>query len=131
MAKIVVLSIPAYGHINPVLPIIAELFRRGHDVVVYNEPVFEELIRATGAGFVAYPPALSLEDLARVLADGNLVATLDLFMTATGPLLDFCLERLPAEHLDVLVFDGTCMWGQMAAKTSRPQTRLDLAILRL
>ena len=93
MAKIVILSIPAYGHINPVLPIIAELIRRGHDVVVYNEAVFEELIRATGAGFVAYPPALSLEDLARVLADGNLVATLDLFMTATGPLLDFCLEH--------------------------------------
>ena len=116
MAKIVILSIPAYGHINPVLPIVAELTRRGHDVVVYNEAVFEELIRATGAGFVAYPPALRLEDLARVLADGNLVATLDLFMTATGPLLDFCVERLPAEHLDVLVFDGTCMWGQMAAK---------------
>jgi MGT family glycosyltransferase len=116
MAKIVVLSVPAFGHLNPVLPVVAELVRRGHEVVVYNEPEFEPLIRAQGAGFIAYPPAMSLADLTRVLNGGNLIAGFELFLSATDPLMAFCMERLPVEKPDVIVYDGIAIWGEMAAK---------------
>lgn len=116
MANIVFLSVPAYGHLNPVLPIIAELIRRGHAVTVFDEPPFAGVIEATGARFVAYPPAMSMEDMAAVLMQGDLMATFALFVGATPALLRFCLERLRQDRPDVLVIDGIALWGEMAGK---------------
>lgn len=116
MARIVVLSVPAYGHLNPVLPIVAELVRRGHDVVVYDEPPFEPVIRATGAGFVAYPKAMSMEDMAAVLIGGDLMRTFELFLRASGPLYDFCYAQMRDNPPDVLVVDGIALWGEMLGR---------------
>lgn len=116
MANIVFLSVPAFGHLNPVLPIVAELVRRGHTVTVYDEPPFQTLIEATGAGFVAYPPAMSMEDMAAVLMGGDLVATFALFLRATPALVRFCRPRLKANRPDVLVYDGIALWGEVLGK---------------
>lgn len=119
MSKIVVLSLPAYGHINPLLPIVAELVRRGHTVTVFNESQFETLFRATGADFVAYPPVLSLDDLAKALVDGDLIAWLELLLTATAPLVGFVVSKTRADPPDLLVHDGVCIWGPMVKKRLR------------
>ena len=72
MAYIVILSVPAYGHLNPVLPIAQELVRRGHRVTIFNDRSFEHLIRPTGADFAAYPPGIiQLEDFSRTLRNGR------------------------------------------------------------
>src|SRR4051812_19458262 len=55
LAKIAILSVPAYGHLNPVLPIAKELVRRGHQVAIFNDENFAPLISATGARFEPYP----------------------------------------------------------------------------
>src|SRR5690349_12594365 len=103
MAKIVFLSVPAYGHLNPQLPIIAELARRGHDVVAFDEPPFRPLIEAAGARFVAYPPAMSMEDMAAVLMNGDLMATFELFVRASARLYDFSLKTLLQDIPNVIV----------------------------
>ncbi|WP_374625675.1 nucleotide disphospho-sugar-binding domain-containing protein [Devosia sp.] len=114
MKKIVVLSMPAYGHLLPMLGPIAELVRRGHDVVAYSSPEFEKLIRATGAGFVAYPRALDAMEFAQTLKSGNLIAAFEKLLGATPVLTDFVLERLPQEHANVVVFDSSAFWGYIA-----------------
>jgi UDP:flavonoid glycosyltransferase YjiC (YdhE family) len=38
-------SIPAYGHVNPTLPLVAELVARGHRVTYFTSADFEPLIR--------------------------------------------------------------------------------------
>lgn len=116
MARIVVLSVPAYGHLNPVLPIVAELVRRGHDVVVYDEPPFEPVIRAAGASFVAYPRAMSMEDMAAVLIGGDLMRTFELFLRASGPLYDFCYAQMRDSPPDILIVDGVALWGEMLGR---------------
>jgi MGT family glycosyltransferase len=116
LARIVVLSVPAYGHLNPVLPIVAELVRRGHDVTVYDEPPFEPVIRATGAGFLAYPKAMSMEDMAAVLIGGDLMRTFELFLRASGPLYDFCYAQMRDNPPDLLVVDGIALWGEMVGR---------------
>lgn len=35
MSKILVFNVPTRGHINPTLPVVAELVRRGNEVVYY------------------------------------------------------------------------------------------------
>jgi UDP:flavonoid glycosyltransferase YjiC (YdhE family) len=42
MAKILFFNIPAYGHVNPTLPVVTELLLRGHHVVYYNSDTFEQ-----------------------------------------------------------------------------------------
>lgn len=116
MAQIVFLSVPAYGHLNPVLPIIAELVRRGHSVTVFDEPPFEPVFRATGADFVAYPKAMSMEDMATVLLRGDMIETFELFVHAAAPLYDFCFRRLRNKRPDALVIDGIALWGEMVGR---------------
>ena len=35
MAKVIVFNVPASGHVNPSLPVVAELVRRGENVIYY------------------------------------------------------------------------------------------------
>ena len=46
-------SIPAHGHVNPTLPLVAELVGRGHRVTYFTAADFEPRIRAAGAAFHA------------------------------------------------------------------------------
>ncbi len=116
MAWIVVLSVPAWGHVNAVLPIVAELVRRGHQVVAFNEAGFEPIFRSTGADFVAYPAdSIRHDDFARSLADGDLVRWMYLIFRVTPGLIDFVVGALRDERPDVVVFDGVALWAEMSA----------------
>jgi MGT family glycosyltransferase len=115
LARIVVLSVPAFGHLNPILPIVRRLVARGHDVTVFNEASFEALIRATGARFAAYPPVIHLEDFSRTLKNGDMIAWIEMILAATGPLLADLAPRLRAARPDLIVFDGIAVWGEMLA----------------
>ncbi len=119
MARIAVLSVPAYGHLNPVLPIVRQLVQRGHEVTVFNEASFGPLITATGATFSAYPPVIHLEDFSRTLKDGNMIAWIEMILGATGPLLWRLTRQLRADPPDLLVFDGIAVWGEMLASKLR------------
>ncbi|MFE7560718.1 macrolide family glycosyltransferase [Kitasatospora sp. NPDC057500] len=59
-AHIAMVSIPAHGHVNPSLALIAELVARGHRVSYVNDPSFAETVAATGATLVPYPTALPI-----------------------------------------------------------------------
>jgi MGT family glycosyltransferase len=78
MAKhIAFLTIPAAGHLNPTLPVVAELVRRGHRVTYATGAAFAGAVEAAGAEFVELdwtPKAIKVartgqttEDLARML----------------------------------------------------------------
>lgn len=116
MARIAFLSVPAYGHLNPALPIVAELVRRGHEVTVFDEPPFEAAVRPTGASFVPYPPVMSMEDMAAVLIRGDLMETFELFIRSTPKLYDFCFRTLRKTPPDVIVVDGIALWGEMVGR---------------
>lgn len=52
MARIIIASTPARGHLTPLRSIAGDLVRRGHEVVMTSASVFREGIEATGARFV-------------------------------------------------------------------------------
>jgi MGT family glycosyltransferase len=54
---------PAFGHINPTLPIVAELVRRGHRVTFATNGRFEQLVAATGADVLRYESWLASRQL--------------------------------------------------------------------
>ncbi|MFF2081025.1 macrolide family glycosyltransferase [Kitasatospora sp. NPDC058162] len=69
-AHVLMVSIPAHGHVNPSLAVVAELVARGHRVSYVNGASFRETVESTGAAFVPYESALRFaEDPASWPAD--------------------------------------------------------------
>ena len=59
MAQLLFFNVPAHGHVNPTLPVVAELVRLGHQVVYCNAEPFAGPLRGAGAEFRAYPDSSS------------------------------------------------------------------------
>lgn len=84
VATIIFIEIPAFGHVNPSLPLARELVRRGREVIFYTDAEFAALVEATGATFPAYPPGILTS---QAIADA----------TQTGDLLRVPRVRFAAE----------------------------------
>src|SRR5687768_6655507 len=53
-SKVIVFNVPTQGHVNPTLPVVAQLVRRGVEVIYYLSESYRARIEATGATFRAY-----------------------------------------------------------------------------
>ena len=62
MARFLFAPVAATGHINPGLPIAAELVHRRHEVRWYTSPRFEQKIRSVGAQYVPYAKGIALQE---------------------------------------------------------------------
>lgn len=120
MSRIIYLTPPAHGHVNPTLPVVQELIQRGEQVICYNTEEFRAQLERTGATFRAYPPTeLSSTAIATLLQHGNLSNVTKLILRATDQLLPFLLDALPREQPDLIIFDSIALWGKMAATQLR------------
>jgi UDP:flavonoid glycosyltransferase YjiC (YdhE family) len=73
VSPIVFVEMPAYGHVNPTLPLVRELARRGEHVVYYDAAEFQAQVERAGATFRAYPPGvLTSRDIALIRSTGGL-----------------------------------------------------------
>ncbi|MEV0718732.1 macrolide family glycosyltransferase [Asanoa sp. NPDC050611] len=112
MSTIAFLNIAMHGRVNPTLPVVAELVRRGHSVSYHTSPAFADEVGAAGAKVLLYAggdqplpdpptPAALLAGLAR---------------TAVAVLPDV-LSELRGLRPDLIVHDAACPWGAVAART--------------
>lgn len=116
MKQIVFLAPPAHGHINPTLPVIRELVRRGNRVVCYNTPEFRPQFEHAGASFRPYPPTdMTGAEISRLLQNGNLATMTRLILRTSEQLLPFLIDELSREKPDLVVFDSIALWGKMVA----------------
>jgi MGT family glycosyltransferase len=119
VSKIIFLGAPAHGHVNPTLPVVKELIRRGEQVLYYNNAEFRPQIERTGARFEPYPATeLTAENISALLVNGNLANVTALLLQVTQTLLPFTLAELESEQPDLLVFDSLVVWGRMASTLS-------------
>lgn len=51
MARILVTTMPGVGHVSPMLPVAAELVRRGHEVRFYTSHAYRTKVEKTGATY--------------------------------------------------------------------------------
>ncbi|MFE4515555.1 macrolide family glycosyltransferase [Kitasatospora sp. NPDC056783] len=97
-------SVPAHGHVNPGLAVIAELVARGHRVSYVNDPSFRETVESTGAAFVPYPTRLPLADD----PDGwpqDPVAIQDVFLDDALSMWPVLLEVFEEDRPDLVLCD--------------------------
>src|SRR6202011_3307709 len=107
MARLTFFNLPAHGHVNPTLPVVAELVRRGESVTYYNSQEFRNAIEQTGAEFRRYHPPV----------DQDAGQTAKNFLRLTAVLLETSLDLLPTllgaiekDPVDYVIHDSVCPW---------------------
>jgi MGT family glycosyltransferase len=112
MAKLAFVNLPAHGHVNPTLPLVAELTRRGHEVTYFASAEFAERVERAGARFRCYPalsPAFSNPG-------PNLLVVGATLLEVSRAILPWLVEQLRAERFDAVIHDSMCPWGRFAAR---------------
>lgn len=111
MSTVAFLNIGMHGHINPTLPVVAELVRRGHSVTYHTSPAFRQEIEAAGAAVRLYPGG------EQPLPDPPTPLTLLESLASTSlRLLPAVLDDLRRDRPDLIVHDASCPWGAVAAR---------------
>jgi MGT family glycosyltransferase len=119
MAKTLYFNIPATGHINPTLPVIAELMRRGEEVIYINAAEERARVESTGAKFVAYPPMDAMRRLIEEGAgEGNIPRNMRDLVRLSSDLYPFALNLIAQEKPDYIIYDALASWAKLAAKKS-------------
>lgn len=117
MKKIAFFCIPAHGHTNPMLPVAAELVRRGNKVRFYSFNEFEEKIKTTGADFIScnpFLPKLTEQEEAGLKNVSTTEMTIqDIRITLNMD--DFLNKEFAAFKPDVIYTDSVCFWGKLNA----------------
>lgn len=117
MKKIAFFCIPAHGHTNPMLPVAAELVRRGNAVRFYSFNEFEKKIRDTGAEFIScdsFLPALTKKEEAGLKKVSTTEMTIQDIRT-TICMNEFLDKEFQSFQPDVVYTDAVCFWGKLNA----------------
>jgi MGT family glycosyltransferase len=119
MTKTLFFNIPAHGHMNPTLPLVQELVRRGETVIYYSIEEFRKKIEATGARCRTYE---SLSPAVRFDFGGDDRSSPSLPKIARV-MIEFCERSLPflldatrADAPDYILHDFTCIWGKYVSQ---------------
>jgi MGT family glycosyltransferase len=116
MAKVVYFNIPASGHVNPSLPVIAEMVRRGETVLYINTEEMRRQIETTGAQFVPYPSNPQLETLMAAASGGSIMGNALALANIGAELMPWVLALLEREQPQLVLFDSLAAWGKQAAE---------------
>lgn len=110
MARAVVLNLPEHGHMNATYSVIAELVRRGEEIIYYATEPFRANIEATGALFTSYGDANLFTPPAHT---GGLHSVMVWEIGLAEQLLPRLLDEVKCADPDYLLIDSMCPWGNL------------------
>jgi MGT family glycosyltransferase len=111
MGALVFFSVPAHGHVNPTLGLVAELTRRGERILYYCTGEFRSGIEAAGAEFRPIPGEPPNPPDAP-----DLITVGEILLACTQGWLPTLLPELTALSPDAILCDSMCVWGRTAAR---------------
>lgn len=117
MKRFAFFCIPAHGHTNPMLPVAAELVRRGNTVRFYSFNEFEKKIRATGAEYIScdsFLPELTEREEAGLKNVSTTEMTIQDIRIILG-MDEFLSREFASFKPDVVYTDSVCFWGKLNA----------------
>ena len=124
-------NVPAHGHINPSLPLVAELVRRGHQITYVASEGFRTVVEATGAAFHPYLTILDDYFDAQGLHGGLPQKVACALITTAEEILPELLDLVRRVQPDYLLYDGMCTWGQLVAQVTKLPSVVSLSLMPL
>ena len=115
MGRIVYFSFPAHGHINPTLPVIHELSRRGEQIAYFATAAFARSIGQTGAQFCPYTARVQMPEQGPG-PFAQVSTTLETLLEFCGLVLDDHLAMVRQWRPTHVMFDSFAPWGRMVAQ---------------
>lgn len=118
---IAVVSLGAFGHLNPTLQLVTELVRRGERVTYFSTEDFRKVVEPTGAKFVAVPSWMAANDPQKQEkkegeAEESMAAVVPfLFLNEAASYIDTVLDTLREDVPDAILHDFAGIAGTMAA----------------
>lgn len=120
---IAIVTLGAFGHINPTLSLTTELVNAGHRVTYFTTEDFRKVIEPTGAKFVAMNSWMADNDKhneskeeKKEGQDDNVAAVVPfLFLNEAGAYIDDVLRVLREDRPDAILHDFAGIAGTMAA----------------
>lgn len=120
---VAIVSLGAFGHINPTLSLTTELVNAGHRVTYFTTEAFREVIEPTGAKFVPMKSWMAENDKhndskeeKKEGSEENVAAVVPfLFLNEAGAFIDDVLNVLREDRPDAILHDFAGIAGTMAA----------------
>lgn len=110
--------LPYHGHINPCVPVVEGLVRRGERIVVYTIEEFRPMLESVGAEFREFPYEESDK--------GCTLLTMAYWqLQVTARCMAMLVRHAQADHVKYILVDYLCHWGHTLAK----HLALPLAVL--
>jgi MGT family glycosyltransferase len=119
MAKAVFFNIPAHGHVNPTLPLVQELVRRGETVIYYSIEEYRKKIEAAGARCRTYEslsPSVRFDFGSDDRSSPSLPAIARVMIEFCEQSLPFLLDATRQDAPDYILHDFTCLWGKYVSQ---------------
>ena len=131
MPKALFFNVPGHGHVNPSLPLVAELVRRGDHITYFITSQFRAGVEAAGAEFRPYS-AIHDDFFSGPGLDGTRpFKAANLLITTAEAVLPELLETVRAAQPDYILFDGMCPWGYLVARILRIPAVASLSLMPL
>lgn len=131
MPKALFFNVPAHGHVNPSLPLVAELAHRGHEITYYISESYREKVEAAGAVYKPYADVHDDYFESHGLDGSRPQKAAYALMTTAGEILPELLEAARATQPDYIMFDGMCPWGYLVARSLRLPAVTSLSLMAL
>jgi len=115
MAKFVFVNLPFQAHINPTLPVVQELVRRGDEVIYYLTAKYQRAIESTGARFFCYRSLLE-QPGSDSLQESHPLALPMQMVDEACIVMEQILESVQAMGADCIVYNPLCLSGRFIAQ---------------
>ncbi|MCI2422440.1 glycosyl transferase [Saccharopolyspora sp. K220] len=107
-------SMPGHGHVNPTLPLVQELVRRGHRVSYATNEKFRDAVESAGATLLPMPG--EMPNRPPNMDPAELAEMMDRFIATAREGVAFLEEHLTGDRPDALCFDAMTMAGRFVAE---------------
>lgn len=105
MSKALFINGPAHGHINPTLPLVEELIRRGDEVTYFCTEAFRDKIEKTGAKFRSYDDLIE-KQLQQLIGLQHPFDKINILIQSCELLVSNILKKIDGEHFDYIIHDS-------------------------